>query len=384
LKKILFVESYPHVMFGQQRILLTLLDSCQSVGIEPIVAATAEGPLVEEVRRRSIETVFFPYPELLRSYGGAIYRYKGPRFLRMAWQLLKYIAEIRSKLKSLELDGIYCNDMRALLTVGIAAKFCGLPVLIWDKLDKPHGWMDWFQLPLVQKNLIISKAVMKKYPAWQTALLGRRILLVYEGADLAKFEGAKSIRGNLNCQEGDIVMAIVGTITERKGLDRIFSIWPELTGQFPKLRLWVAGSTTGSENDSSYLAALPNRDHPGIQFLGMREDIPDLMNSIDILLVPSRHEGFGMVIVEAMAASRPVIGAEVGGIPEVIADGETGLVVKGDDSRAWAGAIRKLYGSPELRSRMGQSGRKRVEQMFNKEKQITTVLRHCVEMTHGG
>lgn len=370
-------------MFGQQRILLSMLDACPRADIEPLIAVTAEGPFVEEVRRRSIPVTFFPYPELLFSYGGAIYRTKGFRFLRMLWQLMGYIRQIRSKLRPLSLDGVYCNDMRALLTVGIAARSLGLPVLIWDKLDKPHGWMDWFQLPLVTQNLIISKAVTRKYPKWQTFLMGRKIVLAYEGADLERADKAVSIRRTLEPNEVAIVLAIVGSITRRKGHDRILSIWPELMKLFPSLRLWIVGTTAGNEEDQKYLEGLPNREHPGVQFLGMREDVPNLMRSIDILLVPSRQEGFGLVIVEAMAASRPVIGAATGGIPEVIVDGETGLVVDGEDSLAWVAAIRRLAGSAELREQMGKAGRKRVELLFNKPRQIAEVLKHCVDMTHG-
>ncbi len=383
MKKILFVESYPHVLFGQQRILLSMLDACKKADIEPLVVATAEGPFVEEVRSRSIPIIFFPYPELLFSYGGAIYRYKGFRFLRMLWQLIGYIGQIRSKLRPLSLEGVYCNDMRALLTVGIAARSLGLPVLIWDKLDKAHGWMDWFQLPLVTQNLIISKAVTRKYPKWQTILMGRKIVLAYEGADLERADKAVSIRRTIEPNEGAIVLAIVGTITYRKGHDRILSIWPELIKLFPSLRLWVVGTTAGNKEDQEYLESLPNREHPGVQLLGMREDVPNLMRSIDILLVPSRQEGFGLVIVEAMAASRPVIGSATGGIPEVIADGETGLVVDGEDSSAWLDAISRLAASSELRSKMGKAGRERVELLFNKPRQISEVLRHCAGMAHG-
>ncbi|MGH7739385.1 MAG: glycosyltransferase family 4 protein [bacterium] len=380
MKKILFVESYPHVLFGQQRILLSMLDACPQAGLKPLVAATADGVFAEEVRRRSIELVFFPYPGLLSSYGGAIYRNRGLRFLRMVWQLVSYVLRIRLELKTLSLAGVYCNDMRALLTAGIAARSLGIPVLIWDKLDKPHGWMDWFQLPLVTSNLIISKAVARKYPDWQKYLMKNKIILAYEGADLGRIDEASAIRPQLNLEEGDIVLAIVGTITARKGHDRIFALWPELIKAFPQLRLLVVGAVSGSEEDDHFLASLPNRNDSGIQFLGMREDVPAIMKSIDVLLVPSRHEGFGLVIVEAMAASKTIIGADIGGIPEVIADGETGWVVSEDDSAAWKESIFRLASSSELRERMGKAGRNRVERQFNKAKQIGVVLQEVARM----
>ncbi|TCS71933.1 glycosyltransferase involved in cell wall biosynthesis [Sulfuritortus calidifontis] len=383
MKKIVFVESYPHVLFGQQRTLLSLLDACPVAGIEPLVAATAEGHLVDEVRRRGIPVTILPYPELLSSYGGAIYRYRGWRYLRMLAQWARYLLSLRRALRRLDVAGVYCNDMRGLLTAGLAARSLGLPVLTWDKLDKPHGWLDWLQLPLVCRNLIISDAVLKKYPAWQKRLFRRRIHKVSEGADLKRFDQAVSIRHKLPGEADDVLLAIVGSITPRKGHDRIFSLWPDLIAACPNVRLLVIGKPSGSAEDVRFLDGLPNRTHPRIHFLGMRDDVPNLMRSTDALLVPSRQEGMGLVVVEAMAAGVPVIGANAGGIPEVVVDGETGLIVEGDDRAGWLAAIARLAGSPELRTRMGVAGRRRVECEFNRPVQMAKVLRHCLEMTDG-
>lgn len=382
MKNILFVESYPHVMFGQQRTLLSLLAGCASAGIEPQVAATSEGVFVDEVRSRGVPVSILPYPDLLSSYGGAIYGYRGWRRLRMFRQLAGYVLAIRRTLKSLGIGGVFCNDMRGLLTIGLAARSLGLPVMIWDKLDKPHGWLDWLQLPLVRKNLIISDAVRTKYPAWQQKLFRGRIHKIFNGADLGRLDGARAIRDELPGEPQDVLLALVGSINARKGHDRILSIWPQITQLCPNVRLLVIGEAPGDE-DRAYLAGLPNRDHPRVHFLGMRSDVPDLMRSIDVLLMPSRHEGMGQVTVEAMAARVPVIGANAGGIPEVVADGETGFVVEGDDPADWLAAIRTLAESAELRKRMGEAGRLRAEREFDRPVQMAKVLQHCVEMCDG-
>lgn len=383
LKKILFVESYPHVMFGQQRTMLSLLETCPTTGVEPMVAVTGEGPFVEEVRRRAVPVTILPYPGLLSSYGGAIYGYRGWRRLQMVGQLAGYVMTIRRTLKLLGIDGVFCNDMRGLLTVGLAARSLGLPVMIWDKLDKPHGWLDWLQLSLVSRNLIISDAVKTKYPAWQKQFFRNRIHKIFNGADLSRFDAARSIRNELPGEPQDVLLAIVGTINERKGHDRIFAVWPDLVQACPNARLLVIGETAGNAEDQRFSDGLPNRDHPRIHFLGMRSDVPNLMRSIDILLVPSRHEGMGQVTVEAMASRVPVIGANAGGIPEVVVDGETGLIVDGDDHAGWLAAMSRLVASPELRVRMGTAGRRRAEDEFNRPVQMAKVMGHCMEMAHG-
>lgn len=383
MKKILFVESYPHVMFGQQRTLLSLLDACPDAGIAPQVAAISEGVFVDEIRRRGVPVTILPYPDLLSSYGGAIYGYRGWRRLRMFKQLAGYVLSVRRTLESLGVDGVFCNDMRGLLTAGLAARSLGLPVMIWDKLDKPHGWLDWLQLPLVRRNLIISDAVQTKYPRWQKKLFRGRIHKIFNGADLGRFDRARSIRHELPGEPQDVLLAMVGSINERKGHDRIFSIWPQLVRACPNVRLLVVGEAGDSEADVRYFAGLPNRDHPRIHFLGMRSDVPDLMRSIDVLLMPSRHEGMGQVTVEAMAAQVPVVGANAGGIPEVVADGETGFVVDGDDPADWLAAIKSLAESAGLRVHMGAAGRLRAEREFDRPVQMAKVLQHCVEMCGG-
>ena len=377
--RVLFVESYPHVFFGQQRTMLSLLDACLASGIAPVVAVTGEGPFTNEVRRRHIDPVLFPYPKAISSYGGAIYRVRGLRWIYMMLQVVGYVFRIRAVLSGCRPQVVFCNDMRGLLTVGLAARTLGIPVMIWDKLDKPHGWMDLVQLPLATRNLIISDAVLVKYPLWQRRYYRDRIQRVYNGADIDRFYRAPLIRSSLPGEETDIYLAIVGTITSRKGQDRILSMWPNLMERVPSLRLLIIGETAGVEDDA-YLAKLPNRHHPRVHFLGMRQDVPSIMRSIDILLVPSRHEGMGQVTVEAMACSLPVIGSSAGGIGEVVLDGETGLIVDMDDPKAVVEAVFALAVSPELRKRMGDAGYQRVKQHFNRSLQMQKVLTLLTEM----
>jgi glycosyltransferase involved in cell wall biosynthesis len=381
VKNILFVESYPHVVFGQQKTLLSLLDLASVVDIEPVVALTNDGPFVDEVSHRNLSPIYYRYPDLISGYGGAIYRTKGLRWLNMMWQVAGYIWNIRRQLKQKSFDAIFCNDMRGLLTVGVAARSLGIPVMIWDKLDKPHGWMDWIQLPLVTRNLIISDSVRTKYPLWQQKIFKKKIIKVYNGADLSRFDSAVSIRDELIGGNKDILIGIVGTITERKGQDRIFKVWKQLIDECPDLRLLVVGETSGNSEDDDYLASLPNKNNPRINFLGMRTDVPNIMKSIDMLIVPSRFEGMGQVTVEAMASGLPVIGANTGGIPEVVLDGETGIIIDGDSEQEMIDAVLHMARSPELRKKMGVAGRTRAEKYFNRPKQMQKVLQQLVEMS---
>lgn len=373
----LFVESYPHVLAGQQHTLLSLLERCPEFGILPVVAVTGEGVFAEEIRCRGVDLEIYAYPKALGRYGGAVYRDRGLSRLKLYVQWSRYLWTIRSRLRGSKLAGVYCNDMRGLLTVGLAARSLGLPVVLWDKLDKPHGWLDWLQLPLVCANPVISQAVTKKYPLWQRRYYADRIHVVPNGVDLSRFDCVTADRGLLPGGNDDIRMGIVGSITERKGQDRVLAVFDRALAVTPHLRLFIVGEPTGSVEDTAYFSSLPLRSHPRVHFLGGRRDIPAVMKALDLLLVPSRHEGMGQVTVEAMAAELPVIGARAGGIPEVVREGETGLLFDGDSPEDLLRCIYLLAGDADLRRCMGQAGRARAEAYYDRAAQHCRILEIC-------
>lgn len=375
--KIVFVESYPQVVYGQQRTLLSLLNVAKNRQHSVLVVCTAEGPFCDELRKIELEPAILPYPSHLSTYGGAIYRYGWRRKLSMLKQLAGYVLNLRQWLKSQRPDMVFCNDMRGLLTMGLAARLAGIPVVIWDKLDKSHGMLDWFQLPLVKLNIIISDAVKKKYPGWQKLLFSKRIVKIYNGAYLERYHNIPDVRHQLGLTSAHVALAMIGSINQRKAQDRILRIIPELLQRCPQARVLLIGEP--DDNSQTFYASLPNLDHPCVIQTGFRSDIPAVMNSIDVLLILSRQEGMGQVTVEAMAAGKPVIGTRSGGIPEVVIDGETGFLVDGDDDAALLAAIEKLCRNIQLRQQMGRAGRERAKAYFDRPKQHVKVI-EIIEM----
>jgi glycosyltransferase involved in cell wall biosynthesis len=105
-----------------------------------------------------------------------------------------------------------------------------------------------------------------------------------------------------------------------------------------------------------------------VTFLGFRKDVPELLAGMDFFVLPSRMEGLPLAVLEAMARSLPVVVTPVGGVPEAVTDGEHGLVVPVDDPRALAEAMGRLAQEPALGRRLGEAGRRRVEQDFSFER----------------
>jgi len=116
-----------------------------------------------------------------------------------------------------------------------------------------------------------------------------------------------------------------------------------------------------------------------VVFLGLRDDVPDILPLFDVVAVPSLNEGMGRAAVEALAAGRPVVGSRISGIQNVVADGETGILVRPGDSEALAGAIVRCLRDLEGRRAMGARGRRSVDgygidAMVDKIDEIYTVL----------
>ncbi len=107
-----------------------------------------------------------------------------------------------------------------------------------------------------------------------------------------------------------------------------------------------------------------------VHVLGPRKDVPALMHAMDVFAMPSIWEGFGLVLLEAMAAGRPIVASRVATIPEVVVDGLTGLLVPPGDPLALAEALAELANQPELAARLGQAGRERVRRQFSLEKMV--------------
>jgi glycosyltransferase involved in cell wall biosynthesis len=111
-----------------------------------------------------------------------------------------------------------------------------------------------------------------------------------------------------------------------------------------------------------------------VSWLGEREDVPELMRALDVLLLPSTEEPFGRVVVEAMAMEVPVLATNVGGPAEVVRDGEDGRLLPPREPAAWAAALAQLAASVETRARMGRAGRERALEQFGLERHVDAIL----------
>jgi glycosyltransferase involved in cell wall biosynthesis len=199
-----------------------------------------------------------------------------------------------------------------------------------------------------------------------------RVRRVYHGLEPPVMQAlereGQHIRHELGIGPDAFLVGNVGRLALQKGQRHLIAAMPLLLERVPRARAIIAGG--GDLED--YLRDLANEMGVGerVHVLGPRKDVPALMHAIDVFVMPSIWEGFGLVLLEAMAAGRPIVASRVATIPEVVADGETGLLVPAGDPLALATALAELADQPEVAARMGEAGRERLRRQFSVEKMV--------------
>ena len=219
------------------------------------------------------------------------------------------------------------------------------------------GWCD--------RIICVSHAV-RDFHAARSGLPERDYVIIPNAVDPAAYAPDPHARDRLRDQWGidddQVLIAIVAKLRYEKGLDVLLEAMELVARRGQAVRLVVAGDGPQRRSAERFLAA---RDGGRLtRMLGFRRDVAAVLSAADALVVPSRWEGFGLAAAEAMAAGLPVIATRVGGLPELVADERTGLLVPPEDPAALAQAIRRLAGDVELRRRLGAAGKQRVARRY--------------------
>jgi glycosyltransferase involved in cell wall biosynthesis len=190
-----------------------------------------------------------------------------------------------------------------------------------------------------------------------------RVHLIRNGIDLARFERPRArsdVRAELGTASDRIVVACVANLIPYKGHADLIDALACVPRDRP-WELWCAGRDDGI---GATLASRASSQGVAVKFLGPRDDVPDLLAAADIGVLASHEEGFPNAVLEKMASRLPVAATRVGGIPEAVADGKTGLLVPPRAPVQLGAALATLIADPGLRRSMGDAGRARVEAEF--------------------
>ncbi len=211
----------------------------------------------------------------------------------------------------------------------------------------------------------------------------RRIGVIYNGIDLAPFADASHHRGAVRRELGlgpdDLAIFQVGRLDPLKDHATAVRTIGRLVNRHPGARLLLVGE--GPE-EAAIRELVRQRDLTAdVRFLGLRTDVARLLSAADLCLLTSVSEGIPLVLIEAMAAGLPVVSTNVGGVPEVVEDGRTGLLAPSADDAALADKVLRLASDPALRESMGRAGRERAGALFSERRMHEAYLRLYGEMT---
>lgn len=246
------------------------------------------------------------------------------------------------------------------------ARALGVPVVVRHASDQPlrNGAYHRALYGLLPAHHIAnSRATRETLLRSSPWLRPERVSVIHNGVDPSRFDGV--VPAQLDLGAGRPVFGFVGRFEHRKGVLDLADAWPAVAAALPEARLALVGAGKREPEMRRRLAGAPR-----VHWLGLRSDIPSVMRALDVVVMPSHWEGFGLVAVEAMTAGRAVVATTASSLPEIVRDGVDGRLVAPGSPDALAAAMIEVGAAPEVRDRMGGAGRERALRNFS----ITAML----------
>jgi glycosyltransferase involved in cell wall biosynthesis len=226
--------------------------------------------------------------------------------------------------------------------------------------------------PRMDHLIAVSRAIVRKIE--DEGRVGAPISLIYNGVDLARYaeqEVCCTLHREYSIPDGSPIVGVVARLEPEKGHPTLLEAWPAVLESVPNAHLLIVGE--GSEREALELHALGLGINKSVTFTGRRDDVPAVTAALDVAVLPSYREAQGLSILEAMALSRPVVASAVGGIPEMIEHGRTGLLVPPRDPAALAASLVRLLTDHPYADTLARAGHDLVYERFCVELMVRAV-----------
>lgn len=285
---------------------------------------------------------------------------------------LGLVTSLARWLEAERIDLLHCHSYKPNISARLAGALLrprGLRIVAHYHNQYDANWqrdgtldLDWLLARQTGAFIAVSGSV-RDHMVERLGISAKQITTIPNGADIARFQTAQTqqqARRALGLPSDRRIIGLVGRISEQKGQEDLIRAAPSLLAAFPDAHFVFAGAPdeAGHQHHMEGLVRELGVGH-AVTFHGFLTDMAAFYRAIDLLAAPSRWEGFGLMLVEAMAAGAPIVAARVGAIPEVVVEGETALLVPPADPAALAGAIQALLHDPTAMQRFAANGRKR-------------------------
>lgn len=329
---------------GASRVLFTALRLMDLSRIEPVLLLPGDGPIVPELKARGLRHLIWgPLTEPGKPW----------QYLRAIWRTIHFLR--REQIDVLHVN--HSNIWRPAEFLG--AKLAGVPIVThYHTVNDEPG-------PFVRMTTVA--VAVSHYVAQHSRPEALEKVVIYNPVDLNRFGKARDIRSQLGLSPQNVVVSFMGQIRAIKGVMDFIEMAKHIPDQHA--RFLIAGECRdpakfeGAYSEQDLAAAIGGDTR--IRYVGYLSNIEDLYRASDIVVMPSRwQEPLGLINLEAGATRLPVVATRVGGIPEIIRDGENGYLVEPGDVAGMAECVARLVADAELRSRIGSRGRAVVESQF--------------------
>ncbi|MBI5943584.1 MAG: GT4 family glycosyltransferase PelF [Chloroflexi bacterium] len=285
-------------------------------------------------------------------------------------------------------DIVHTHLFKSDLHGRLAARLCGVPVVVSTSHNNdvwarrfPLGRLYGFTAKLTDKVIAVSDEV-REYQIQHTGVDSEKIIVIENGVDIQRFsnqtEAGIAIRAEFKIDTDTPLIGIIGRLQPQKDHDNFLNAAALINKTMPKARFLVVGDGPLREDLKTNAQALGLDS--SVIFCGIRHDIPAILSALNLLVISSKWEGLPVTLLEGMAARCPIVSTAVGGVPNVVADGESALLVPPEDPSALANACLKILREAETARALVNAGFDRVKQQFSLDAMIQKILKLYQEL----
>lgn len=357
---------------GAEVLLCDLVRHLRDSGYHVSVGYSTPGPLAERIQSLNV-----PLTSL-------------PRRARIDPALFQGMVQlIRRETPDLVHTHLFKSDLHGRL----AARRCGVPMVVstchnndgWAR-NRLLGWLYGRTNLLADRVIAVSQEV-RDYQVEHTFTPADKFTIINNGVDVSRFTGQEkagaAVRAELGIDPSAPVAGIIGRLTPQKDHATFMQAAKQISEGLPEARFLIVGEGPLREDLQAQASTLGLEGT--VRFCGLRQDIPAVLAAVDLLVFSSQWEGLPVSLLEGMAAARPVVSTNVGGVAGVALNDETALLVPPADPAALAGACLRLLRDPEMRERFGEAGLSRVRDQYSSQAMLrrTTALYEELWQHHG-
>ncbi len=370
-KNILYVNPFCQETSGADESLVLIVKYLNKEIFNPIVALPGRSPYEKKYEEAGAEIIRFRFSRIKRTYNPFYYLYW---FLRQIIEVVLFMVAI----KQYKIDLVH-NNMEVLLAPAIAAMFMRKKCIYHvrhNASDNPKWIYNLFVRVinrLSDKIFVISNAVGEIFFKREVKA---KVEVLYNAIEAARYFNENRddfFKKNFDVDENTKIVCTVGRISKRKNVEEFIEMAERINIEYKKAKFVIVGDAH-FRTDRHYYERLKRivkskKLKDVVLFAGRQGFISYVMKSSDIITISSHYEGFGRVIVEAMAVGKPVVGCDSGAVPEIMDWCECGIIYPKSNVGAFSEAVLKLLKDTDECRRLGEAGQKRVKEKFTVETQ---------------